>query len=496
MSAYGECLKKYIKENGMSVRKLSIETGINRTLIQKYLSGDRLPKNAEEVRLISEGLMLSPEKQEDLMEQYNRSSYGAKRYASFLMIRDILCGLTDYRMTPEPAASAGEDKKASAFGLFAEEGEPDLVGQGGSRACIGSMEVENALRFMLKRQRKTGKHWTLRIISQPDSEILLKTVLSVCTGQDVEIEQIVCLDEDSSEGNNNIRTIYGLLPMLFGSVHYQSYYYYDKKDAHINTMSLLPVLVLAGDSAMVCSYRMDEGLVFFQKESVQFFHRQYDKIKSRTRFLTGYLQDNVTEWMDFLRSFVTELSVTEICIGATPCITYCLDEKMLNRYLQVGGEERRYLMETFVSNRDKVMKRTGTKAILNIFSEAGLRHFMETGRSDEYPDACYTPVAFPDRVLILERMIGMAEQGYIRYVLTNPDRLTLDEKLLIYVNEKVIFQYRQNTHLSQYFSVTERGIRRSFQEFVAFAGENNWICRQEETLRKMKELLVQYRQKL
>ena len=311
----------------------------------------------------------------------------------------------------------------------------------------------------------------------------------------MEIEQIICLDEDSSEGNNNIRTIYGLLPMLFGNVSYQSYYYYDKKDAHINTMSLLPVLILAGDSAMVCSYRMDEGLVFFQKESVNFFHRQYEKMKSRTRFLTGYLQDNITEWMDFLKSFVTELSVTEICIGATPCITYCLDEKMLNRYLQVGEEERRYLMETFEENRAKVMKRTGAEAILNIFSEEGLRHFMETGRSDEYPDACYTSVAFPDRLLILERMIGMAEQGYMRYVLTNPDRLTLDENLLIYVNEKVIFQYQQNTHLSQYFSVTERGIRRSFQEFVDFAGENNWICRQEETVRRMKEILIRYEQK-
>ena len=32
MSDYGECLKKYIKENGISVRRLSIETEINRTL--------------------------------------------------------------------------------------------------------------------------------------------------------------------------------------------------------------------------------------------------------------------------------------------------------------------------------------------------------------------------------------------------------------------------------------------------------------------------------
>lgn len=37
MASYGEILRKFIKDSGMSVRKLSVETDINRTLLQKYL---------------------------------------------------------------------------------------------------------------------------------------------------------------------------------------------------------------------------------------------------------------------------------------------------------------------------------------------------------------------------------------------------------------------------------------------------------------------------
>lgn len=48
MSLYGECLRKYIEESGMSVSRLAKETGFNRTLLQKYLSGDRLPKTVQE----------------------------------------------------------------------------------------------------------------------------------------------------------------------------------------------------------------------------------------------------------------------------------------------------------------------------------------------------------------------------------------------------------------------------------------------------------------
>ena len=181
MASYGEILRKFIKDSGMSVRKLSVETDINRTLLQKYLSGERLPKNIKEVQHISECLMLSPEKKEALLECYNRSRYGAKRYDSFLMIRDMLNGQADFRM-----------------------------------------EVENALRAILKRQQKSGDEWGIQLIAQPETGNLLKTILSVCGSQSQrgKVEQIICLDEDSSEGNNNIQTVYNLLPMLFGRLCY------------------------------------------------------------------------------------------------------------------------------------------------------------------------------------------------------------------------------------------------------------------------------------
>lgn len=278
MASYGEILRKFIKDSGMSVRKLSVETDINRTLLQKYLSGERLPKNIREVQHISECLMLSPEKKEALLECYNRSRYGAKRYDSFLMIRDMLNGQADFRT--HSVSSTAMTGSMESFTDATEENGFLQVAEG-SRACVGRMEVENALRSILKRQQKSGDEWGIQLIAQPETGNLLKTILSVCGSQSQrgKVEQIICLDEDSSEGNNNIQTVYNLLPMLFGSVSYESFYYYDRKDSHINSMSLLPVMILAGDSAMICNYKMDEGLVFSNKESVSFCCHQYQTMK-------------------------------------------------------------------------------------------------------------------------------------------------------------------------------------------------------------------------
>lgn len=493
MSAYGDCLKRYIKDKRVSVRKLSMETKIDRTLIQKYLSGDRLPKNIDEVNQISDCLMLSPEKKEELVRQYNKSYYGDKQYEGFLMIRDILNGLVDYQFNPGVLQGG---KRGECSGLEQRKE---------CRIYLGALEVENALRFMLREQMRlcrmkyqdaalSEEEQKIRILAQPDVANLLKTVLSVCIGHKMEVEQIVCLDEDSAEGNNNIRIIYNLLPMLFGNVNYQSFYYYDNKEAHINTMSLLPVLILAGDNGMICNSKMNEGLLFQNGETAAFYRRQYDAIKRKTRLFTGYLED-ITEWMTFLKGVVTELAVAEICIGDTPCVTYCLDEKMLDRYLKVGEKEKQYVKDTLSENRNKVTGIAESGGMTNIFSEDGLRSFMETGRSSEYPEEYYRPIEESDRLLILERVICMMETGQVKYCMTNPIYLKLDERLSIYINEKVVFQYHQSHCLGQYFCISEVSIRRSFEEFVKFAGENRWIYDSHETLIRMKKILIEYKDK-
>lgn len=495
MSTYGERLRKYINDRKISVRKLSMETGINRVLLQKYLSGERLSKNIEEVYRISDCLMLSPEKKEDLAEGYNRTRYGEKKYEDFLKIQEMLCGLVNYRMQPSAAPSAGMDQSPVIGAAAMPESRIDT--QQGCKACIGSMEVENALRAILQRQTQTGQNRTLQLICQPEAGNLLKTVLSVCAGENInmEVEQIVCLNEDSPDGDNNIQTVYGLLPMLFGGIDYQSFYYYDRKESHINTMSLLPILILAGDIAMVCSCKMDEALLFFQKESVDFYRSQFQHIKSRTNLLIRHYKDDVGEWATYLKNFMTDLAVAEICIGATPCVTYSLDETILSECLCLEPVGKESLMSIFAKNRDTFTQASLKKAPVNLFSEKGLRHFMETGRSNEYPDDWYHPITLPNRLLMLERMIFMAENGYMNYIMANPDILPLDENLLIYVNENVVFHYHQTNQINQYFSVNEQGVRRSFQEFIGFAEENGWLFHREETIRKMQELLQEYKDK-
>ena len=79
MIVFSELLKSFINEKNISVKKLAANVQMDRTLIQKYMSGSRTPKNYREVQKLADGMMLLPEQQGELLDAYYRNLYGTKR---------------------------------------------------------------------------------------------------------------------------------------------------------------------------------------------------------------------------------------------------------------------------------------------------------------------------------------------------------------------------------------------------------------------------------
>ena len=105
MIVFSELLKSFINEKNISVKKLAANVQMDRTLIQKYMSGSRVPKNYREVQKLADGMMLLPEQQGELLDAYYRNLYGDKTYEGYRKIAETLEGMKDFRMK-EPALPA------------------------------------------------------------------------------------------------------------------------------------------------------------------------------------------------------------------------------------------------------------------------------------------------------------------------------------------------------------------------------------------------------
>ena len=70
MIVFSELLKSFINEKNISVKKLAANVQMDRTLIQKYMSGSRVPQNYREVQKRAEGMRVLREQKGELLDEY------------------------------------------------------------------------------------------------------------------------------------------------------------------------------------------------------------------------------------------------------------------------------------------------------------------------------------------------------------------------------------------------------------------------------------------
>ena len=79
-----------IKNHTYNNKKLAQETGIDRTVIQKYISGARLPSSYDNIEIIADKLTLSKEERNMLYDAYKIEKVGYEKYEQLKLIKKII----------------------------------------------------------------------------------------------------------------------------------------------------------------------------------------------------------------------------------------------------------------------------------------------------------------------------------------------------------------------------------------------------------------------
>ncbi len=476
MSLFSEMLKEYVKKSRISVSKLAAEAEIDRTLLHKYLSGSRLPASRGQVARMGRAMMLLPMQQDLLLEHYAKSAYGEKKYESFGKIRRILEGMQDLRVWEE----SGELDEDAARRRPMVEGE-------GSAAFYGRLQVEDALIQLLRAAagKDPGGVVDVKILMQPSQESLMRAILRICSRLNVRLEHIVCLDCNRGD-NDNISLLFPVLAFEFGNVPYQSYFYYDDIDHHVNQMSLLPNLVLAGDYVFLCNHEADKCLVVRREEEKEFFRREYEKIKGHTERLS--VVDPAGGYVG--KAAEGGLGKFDLQIGFAPDLMPGIDEKMMHRHLLLAEGPKE---ETIQAEKQRILALAEQKQFCCYFSERGLRRFLEDGIAPGYSQETFLPFSPEERAVVLNRAAGMAKAGYLAYYMANDACIRLDGGVSVRAGQEgdVSFSYGGGGH-GKAVMVKEASISDSLHRFAEFAEESGWFCGRDETVERMRRLGKEY----
>ena len=90
MSAFSERLHAYVTRADMKIAVLSKLSGVDRSFIQKMLSGERIPSDTVVLSRLSDALMLTPAERRSLREAYSISRMGEEVYHRRSMVKRLL----------------------------------------------------------------------------------------------------------------------------------------------------------------------------------------------------------------------------------------------------------------------------------------------------------------------------------------------------------------------------------------------------------------------
>jgi len=203
MSEFSELFQKLVDKSRCSISKLSSLSGVERTSIQKFLSGSRIPRKSHLEAMLPFLEITSAEKQA-ILRCYEEERAGkdvVRTRTEFLQM------LKDNRISREDALRVGVVD------------EPSVVDAGGTRAISGRIELFQELTRMTARELRDAEEPELFMNCFKANEYVLQELLSL-GGIDKRVTLHVAFDfyrgeTDAQAGFRNISMLHGFLPFIF-----------------------------------------------------------------------------------------------------------------------------------------------------------------------------------------------------------------------------------------------------------------------------------------
>ena len=232
MKDFHSQLQDYIKRCP-NVTAVAEASGINRTTLQHYMSGKRVPTKEETVLGIAKAMMLSPEERKMLLQAYSIAAEGEDVFGRREYIRDLITHLKNETIS--------ESRIVNDLTKYWEL--PD------GKTVTEKTDLYKITRQLLEAAIAGGGE--LYFVVQPEFEFLFQLMASMHleSGQ-LKVEHIFGMKKTMApqEDNMSLRCVKMILYVAPNFPDYQPYYFYDNRCDGRSYLSPAPFCMIYKDA--------------------------------------------------------------------------------------------------------------------------------------------------------------------------------------------------------------------------------------------------------
>lgn len=419
MSLFSDLLGNYIAAKGIKSNEMAQYCGMERSFMYKIIKGTRQASNIDTVLRMADYLRLTPSEKENFIKAYKISTEGLENYYRRQNIMELF---QNFRKYSEIYAGPTYDFSPS----FSDINNVSMV--------TGQSELNHLLLYILfLESQKTDSD--IRLLIQPDYDFLMNLLPTLgYANKNLSITHIICFNTSDQltidKKNYNLSCLKKILPVYGCACNYNVYYYYGNLIHSSNELILFPYLILTSEHALLLSKDIQSGILFHEEKALQFFHDIYDHYVEKASSFGVTINDLPTQ-LNYFFNLKADIS-HNYCFQMIPCLTHCIPDYFFEKYITPGLPNRKEWIDMLYDYVHKIRKRFSEHHLQFIFSEEGLRRFLNTGCIPEYPSAVYRPFEPADRIVLVKQFLNFYPAENLKMLKCSIG--DLDNELFMYAN--------------------------------------------------------------
>ncbi|MEG2512107.1 MAG: helix-turn-helix transcriptional regulator [Acetivibrio sp.] len=478
MSQFSEKLKILIDSSGMTIYHLAKDSQLDRTTIQRSISGERLP-GLPFVEKLCDYLRISPIERKGLLETYFICKIGPKIYADRKYIEDIIQQIAELHIRQNCTSDV---KKELIPGNDIEEN---------IKVFSGQYNVKQLIQDVLEDE----------VYNTPSPSISLTIPFSPCYFFDLlkqlywesngkfQIKHIIAFSKNPHMEKNpstNLEVLSNVLPFAFCMGNgYQPHYYYSASYDASRFIHPMPFYFFTGKKLVTVSDDFKMAILYNNADVLHVYKEHFETCFSHSFQLVELLTE---PWEMIQISSIENMnfySATHV-IESQPCFAGYYTHAMIDKHLRLGIPEREHFREQLFVFWDHFK----TLRIQSFFTIQGIQTLVDHGRVNNLPAIFATPFSIKERIYLLTSLCREIQEDLYFARILDTRTLSISQITTIQIcsNQSILFMATTQQGIVN-CSITESSICNAFYDFFENLSESKLLYSKEDTLQILKDFI-------
>jgi len=476
MSKFSEKCKQLLSENGSNVYRISKSASLERTALQRMVTGKRLPSQ-DIVKSFCQALRISFSEEQELMELYKMELIGLSAYKNQKCIFRLFEHLTEL-----------EKMNAQASRNVIDNSDLVLV----SPVSNHSYDTELLLHFIFKKVFQSENDSVI-YTNLPGTNKLLSHHLSLLSSTPISkviIKHLILFHSNVADTFENLEILNQVLPLCFlDGIAYEPYYYYSKFSVNDQENLLFPYYIITPEYVLQLSCNFKRGILHSDSSIVQQYIDEFKRSLTHA-FPLIYKPDTLDNAMTRYSASTPPREI--FSLESAPCDSDLFSQELFGKLASKHFSSNLPLLEQYTSLVSRLLcgpKRT------QFFTRQGFEKFSKHGIGSGTSQMIFPPLEENERLEALQYFSDTYENS-IKHMLN--DDFVFPQSLYLELRDNCALHFihlGDKEHVS-FISITENSICNAFLEFFQILEKSEYLYPEEELKSLLSETINTFKNAL